>query len=72
VWKSDFHGTPEALTLLDGVVDVYVADFKFGNDACASRLSGINGYLPIVTRNLALASQQAELIIRHLLTAGTL
>jgi putative pyruvate formate lyase activating enzyme len=60
VWKSDFHGTPEALALLDGVVDDYVADFKFGNDACARRLSGINGYLSIVTRNLVLASQLAK------------
>ena len=33
VWKSDFHGTPEAFALLEGVVDVYLADFKFGDDA---------------------------------------
>src|SRR5258708_33681875 len=32
VWKSDFHGTPEAFGLLEGLVAVYVADFKFGND----------------------------------------
>ena len=32
VWKSDFHGTREAFALLDGVVDVYLADFKFGDD----------------------------------------
>jgi putative pyruvate formate lyase activating enzyme len=81
VWKSDFHATQEALALLHGVVDVYVADFKFGNDVCARRLSGINGYLPVVTRNLVLASQlakkgtvplfsQAGLIIRHLLLPG--
>jgi putative pyruvate formate lyase activating enzyme len=70
VWKSDFHGTPEALALLEGVVDVYVADFKFGNDGCARRLSSINGYLSIVTRNLVLASQQADLIVRHLLLPG--
>ena len=33
VWKSDFHGTREAFALLEGVVDVYLADFKFGDDA---------------------------------------
>ena len=38
VWKSDFHCTPEALDLLDGAVDVYLADYKFGNDDCALRL----------------------------------
>src|SRR4051794_4967854 len=52
VWKSDFHCTPEAFELLKGAVDVYVADFKFGNDACAQRLSGVANYVAIVQRNL--------------------
>jgi len=70
VWKSDFHFTPEALDLLTGVVDVFVADFKFGNDACAHRLSGINHYLSIVTRNLLAAQSRGRLIVRHLLLPG--
>ncbi len=70
VWKSDFHFTPEALDLLTGVVDVFVADFKFGNDACAHRLSGINHYLSIVTRNLLAARSRGRLIVRHLLLPG--
>ena len=44
VWKSDFHGTREAFALLDGVVDVYLADFKFGNDSCARRIAGVENY----------------------------
>lgn len=72
VWKSDFHGTPEALALLRGVADVYLADFKFGNDTCARRLAGIGGYLGIVTRNLRLAARQGDLIVRHLLLPGHL
>jgi putative pyruvate formate lyase activating enzyme len=70
VWKSDFHATPEAFALLDGVVDVYLADFKFGNDDCASRLAGISNYLGILRRNLGLAARQGDLIIRHLLLPG--
>ncbi len=70
VWKSDFHGTPAAFALLDGAVSVYVADFKFGNDACAKRLAGIDDYITIVTRNLLLADRQADLIVRHLLLPG--
>jgi len=70
VWKSDFHGTPEAFALLDGVVDVYLADFKFGNDACAGRIAGVSDYLAVVTRNLITAARQGELIIRHLLLPG--
>lgn len=70
VWKSDFHGTPESFALLDGVVDTYVADFKFGSNQCASRIAGVECYLEIVTRNLLLAANQADLIIRHLLLPG--
>jgi len=70
VWKSDFHFTPEALELLDGAVDVYVADFKFGNDACAARLAGVADYVRIITRNLELAARQGRLIVRHLIMPG--
>lgn len=70
VWKSDFHFTPEALELLDGVVDVHVADFKFGNDGCAERIAGVHGYVGIVGRNLLLARASTPLIVRHLLLPG--
>ena len=70
VWKSDFHGTPEVFSMLDGIVDVYVADLKFGNDDCARRIAGIENYLHIVTRNLIIASKQTRLIVRHLLLPG--
>ena len=70
VWKSNFHATPEAMSLLDGVVDVYVADFKFGNNSCAKRLAGVGGYMEIITRNLLIAAGQGDLIVRHLLLPG--
>jgi len=70
VWKSDFHGTPAAFELLDGIVDVYVADFKFGNDHCAGRMASVENYVSIVTRNLRLAAAQTDLIVRHLLLPG--
>ena len=70
VWKSDFYGTPDAFHLLNGIVDVYVADFKFGNDDCARRLAKVERYVATVTRNLAIAADQGDLIIRHLLLPG--
>ena len=57
VWKSDFHGTREAFALLDGVVDVYLADFKFGDDACARRIAGVENYLD--NRDVATSSRPA-------------
>ena len=56
--------------LLDGVVDVYLADFKFGNDVCAERLAGVTRYVEIITRNLRLVAEQGDLIVRHLLLPG--
>jgi putative pyruvate formate lyase activating enzyme len=70
VWKSDFYGTQAAFALLEGIVDVYVADFKFGNDACAQRIAGVERYVATITRNLVLAARQGDLIVRHLLLPG--
>lgn len=70
VWKSDFYGTPAAFALLDGVVDTFVADFKFGNDRCAKRIASVDRYVEVITRNLLIAARQADLIVRHLLLPG--
>jgi putative pyruvate formate lyase activating enzyme len=53
VWKSDFFGTPAAFAPLQGVVDIHLADFKFGNDACPRRIAGVECYTEVVTRNLS-------------------
>lgn len=70
VWKSDFYGTPEAFELLEGAVDIYLADFKFGTDACGLRIAGVCNYVSIITRNLITAARQGDLIVRHLLLPG--
>jgi len=66
VWNSNMYMTEKTMRLLDGVVDIYLTDFKYGNDMCAERLSNAKGYMGIVTRNHLLARNQAEVIIRHL------
>jgi putative pyruvate formate lyase activating enzyme len=72
VWKSNFCGTIEGFALLEGLVDVYVADLKFGNDTCARQIAGLDGYMQIVTRNLLHVTEGARLMIRHLLLPGHL
>jgi putative pyruvate formate lyase activating enzyme len=57
----------EAMKLLSGTQDVYLTDFKYGNDACALKYSKVPNYWKMVTRNHKLAFADAELIIRHLL-----
>ena len=68
VWKSDFYGTPEAIALLEPWVTTFVADFKFGNDACGQRVAGVRRYVDVVTRNLLATADR--LIVRHLLLPG--
>ncbi|MBL9119854.1 MAG: radical SAM protein [Phycisphaerae bacterium] len=70
--NSNMYMTEEVLDLLDGLVGIYVADHKFGNDACAERLSGAIRYTAVVQRNLLIAARQAPIIVRHLLMPGHL
>jgi putative pyruvate formate lyase activating enzyme len=56
----------KTMKLLDGVVDMYLSDFKYGNNECAKQLSKVENYFEICARNHLLAAKQAELTIRHL------
>ncbi len=66
VWNSNMYMSQETMEILDGIVDLYLADFKFGNDACAERLCGVKNYFSIVSRNHLEAGRQAEVMVRHL------
>ncbi len=66
VWNSNFYMSEKSMKLLDGVVDMYLSDFKYGNDECARRLSGVENYFEVVSRNHLLAAQQGEFTVRHL------
>jgi putative pyruvate formate lyase activating enzyme len=66
VFNSNMYLTEKSMDLLEGVIDVYLTDFKYGNNQCAKRLSNINNYWEVVTRNHLIAMKQCEMIIRHL------
>ena len=70
VLKTNAYLTQEARSLLAGVFDVWLADYKFGNDMCAERLAGIADYRRPVEETLLWADQGSELIVRHLLMPG--
>jgi putative pyruvate formate lyase activating enzyme len=44
VWNCGGYESVEALRLLDGVVDIYMPDFKYGEEIEGRRLSGIRSY----------------------------
>jgi len=66
VWNSNFYMSLETMKLLDGFVDLYLTDFKYGNDKCAKRLSKIDNYCEVTRRNHKMAEKNGDLIIRHL------
>lgn len=66
IWNSNFYMSVSTMRLLDGIVDMYLSDFKYGNSDCARHISKVDNYFKVCTRNHTLAAEQAELTIRHL------
>ncbi len=66
VWNTNLFVSDEAMKLLDGIVDLLIADFKFGNEECAQRIGRAKDYVSIVQRNLVKANEIASLVVRHL------
>jgi len=67
VWNSNMYLTEDAMNLLQCFVDLYLTDYKYGNDACAEKLSGISNYSEVVRRNHKIANGSGDMIIRHLI-----
>jgi len=66
VWNSNMYCSIETMKLLEGVIDLYLTDFKYGNDECANRLSKVDNYTKIIKRNHKIAHDNSEMILRHL------
>ncbi len=47
VWNTSSYETPDTLALLDGVVDVYLADVRYADDAVAAELSDAGDYATV-------------------------
>ncbi len=72
VWNSNMYYSDEIARLLDGVVDVYLGDFRYGNDACAKKYSNVPGYWSVVTGNFRKAYASGEILLRQLVLPGHL
>ena len=70
LWNSNMYFSEIAAQLLEGVVDIYLADLKCGSATCAKRLLGADDYLETVQENLRFARATADLIVRHLVLPG--
>jgi putative pyruvate formate lyase activating enzyme len=73
IWNCHAYATPETLALLDGLVDVYVPDYKYGNKTCGLRLSGVRDYPAVAASAIqAMLAQEIPVIVRILVLPGHL
>ena len=70
IWNSNMYMTEPVTRVLTDVIDLWLPDFKYGNDKCAFRLSGVRNYFSIVSRNHIIAAKEGDMIIRHLVLPG--
>ena len=70
VWNSNMYYSKEIAGLLEGVVDVYLGDLRYGNDGCAMKYSNVPDYWPVVTRNFKTAYLRGEILLRQLVLPG--
>lgn len=85
VYNSSGYESAEALKLLDGLIDIYLPDFKYWSDSTAARYSGISKYVEPTKNAIAEMVRQvgpckfssdgimrSGIICRHLLLPGRL
>jgi len=68
IWNSNMYLTEQSMRLLNGTMDLYLTDFKYGNNQCGE-LSGVKDYWDVVARNHMLIKER-DTIIRHLVLPG--
>jgi len=72
LWNSNFYNSLDALDLLLDVMDLWLPDWKYGNDDCAQKYSKITNYVEVMQRNFKIIHDDGsgEIIIRHLVMPG--
>jgi putative pyruvate formate lyase activating enzyme len=85
VYNTGGYDSPEALALLDGVIDIYMPDMKYGDSAAARKYSRVRNYLEVNQAAVTEMHRQVGdlvlnedglalrgLLIRHLVLPGNL
>lgn len=72
IWNHNATATPEvAIPLLDGVVDVYLPDLRYGSGPCAARTGAdVMNFANATACIEAELRQDAQVIVRHLALPG--
>jgi putative pyruvate formate lyase activating enzyme len=70
IWNCNMYYSDETAKLLAGIADVYLGDFRYGDDRCAAELSDAPSYTEVVKRNFNAAYIEGEILMRHLVLPG--
>ncbi|MEM1518621.1 MAG: radical SAM protein [Pyrobaculum sp.] len=71
LWNSNMYLTPEALSLILHVIDIWLPDFKYGSNTCALKYSVAPRYWEVTTRNfITICKRGEDIIVRHLVLPG--
>jgi len=71
LWNSNMYMSIETLKILRELVDIWLPDFKFGNNRCAIWLSRTPWYFETVSENhLTIYRWGEDMVIRHLIMPG--
>lgn len=70
VWNSNAYYSEKTAKLLQGLVDVYLLDFRYFSEKCAVRYSGAPNYVEAAKRNFLNAYKDSELLVRLLVMPG--
>jgi putative pyruvate formate lyase activating enzyme len=70
VWNSNMYYNDVVSDLMAGLVDVYLADFKVGDERCAKSILKTADYLEVVKKNIINASTLGRVIVRHVILPG--
>ncbi|MHA2183296.1 MAG: radical SAM protein [Promethearchaeota archaeon] len=72
LWNSNFYLSDRALSLIIDLIDFWLPDFKYGNNKCGKKYSGVENYFDFVARNHKRVHDEGsgEIIIRHLVMPG--
>lgn len=73
VWHTNGYSKPQLYNLLNGLIDLWVIDFKYFNNECAFDLSGTRNYVETAqtaVKTICSLSKDVPVIIRHLILPG--
>jgi len=71
VWNCSGYATMETVSLLDGLIDAYVTDYKYGTPECGDNLAGAPEYSDTACVAIeAMLRQEAPVIVRILILPG--